>query len=51
METTLLPGCSVFLAGYSRLTGEDEEGALTALNAIRRELGDPMAKEHRGASS
>jgi adenylate cyclase len=36
------------VAGYSRLMGEDEEGTLTALKAIRRELGDPKIKEHRG---
>src|SRR5258708_1755752 len=35
-------------AGYSRLMGEDEEGTLTALKAIRRELSDPKIKEHRG---
>jgi adenylate cyclase len=28
--------------------GEDEEGTLAALKAIRRELGDPKIKEHRG---
>jgi adenylate cyclase len=36
------------VAGYSRLMGEDEEGTLAALRAIRRELGDPMIAEHRG---
>ncbi|MBV8892126.1 MAG: adenylate/guanylate cyclase domain-containing protein, partial [Acidobacteria bacterium] len=36
------------VAGYSRLMGEDEEGTLAALKAIRRELGDPKVKEHRG---
>jgi adenylate cyclase len=36
------------VAGYSRLMGEDEEGTLAALKAIRRELGDPKIKEHRG---
>ena len=36
------------VAGYSRLMGEDEEGTLAALNATRRELGDPKIKEHRG---
>ena len=29
------------VAGYSRLMGEDEEGTLAALKAIRRELADP----------
>jgi adenylate cyclase len=31
------------VAGYSRLMGEDEEGTLDALKAIRRELAAPMA--------
>src|SRR6516165_3924756 len=36
------------VAGYSRLMGEDEEGTLAALKAIRRELADPKIKEHHG---
>jgi adenylate cyclase len=36
------------VAGYSRLMGEDEEGTLAALKALRRELIDPMIAEHRG---
>jgi TolB-like protein/class 3 adenylate cyclase len=36
------------VVGYSRLMGADEEGTLAALKAIRRELGDPKVKEHRG---
>jgi TolB-like protein/class 3 adenylate cyclase/Flp pilus assembly protein TadD len=36
------------VAGYSRLMGEDEEGTLAALRAVRRELGDPKITEHRG---
>src|SRR6516162_3591949 len=36
------------VAGYSRLMGTDEEGTLAELKAIRRELGDPKVKEHRG---
>ena len=36
------------VAGYSRLMGEDEEGTLAALKAIRRELADPKIKEHNG---
>src|SRR5260370_7723556 len=36
------------VAGYSRLMGVDEEGTLAALKAIRREVGDPKVKEHRG---
>src|SRR5215472_17574286 len=36
------------VAGYSRLMGEDEEGTLAALHAVRRELSDPKIVEHRG---
>src|SRR6201987_5577643 len=36
------------VAGYSRLMGVDEEGTLAALKAIRREVGDPKVKAHRG---
>jgi class 3 adenylate cyclase len=36
------------VAGYSRLIGEDEEGTLAALKAIRRELADPRIAEHGG---
>src|SRR5215471_17697205 len=36
------------VAGYSRLIGEDEEGTLRMLRAIRRELADPKIIEHRG---
>jgi class 3 adenylate cyclase len=36
------------VTGYSRLMGEDEEGTLAALKAIRRELTDPRVQEHRG---
>src|SRR5215831_16375956 len=36
------------VAGYSRLMGADEEGTLAALKAIRREVGDPKVKSHRG---
>jgi adenylate cyclase len=36
------------VAGYSRLMGQDEEGTLAALKALRRELADPKIKEHRG---
>jgi len=39
---------AVDVAGYSRLMGEDEEGTLAALRAVRRELGDPKITEHRG---
>src|ERR1700757_4321826 len=36
------------VAGYSRLMGEDEEGTLARLKAVRREVADPKIKEHHG---
>jgi class 3 adenylate cyclase len=36
------------VAGYSRLVGDDEEGTLTVIRALRRELIDPKIAEHRG---
>ena len=39
---------AVDVAGYSRLMGENEEGTLAALRALRREVGDPKVAEHRG---
>jgi class 3 adenylate cyclase len=36
------------VAGFSRLVGDDEEGALAAFKAIRRELADPRIAEHGG---
>ena len=36
------------VAGYSRLTGRDEEGTIAALRAHRRELIDPKVAEYRG---
>src|SRR6266851_4075389 len=36
------------VAGYSRLIGADEGGALQALKAIRAELIDPTISEHNG---
>jgi class 3 adenylate cyclase len=36
------------VVGYSRLMGEDEEGTLAALKALRRELVDPKIAEHHG---
>jgi TolB-like protein/class 3 adenylate cyclase/tetratricopeptide (TPR) repeat protein len=48
VERRLAAILAVDVAGYSRLMGEDEEGTLAALRAIRRELGDPKITEHRG---
>ena len=36
------------VAGYSRLIGEDEEGTLARLGAVRRELIDPQIAAHHG---
>jgi adenylate cyclase len=36
------------IAGYSRLTGADEEGTLERLRTLRRELIDPAVIEHHG---
>src|SRR5262245_5667798 len=36
------------VAGYSRLMGEDEEGTLARLKALRNEVIDPGIAEHRG---
>jgi class 3 adenylate cyclase len=36
------------IAGYSRLMGADEEGTLTRLKALRRELIDRKIATHRG---
>ena len=36
------------VVGYSRLVGVDEEGTLARLRVLRREVVDPMIKEHRG---
>jgi adenylate cyclase len=48
LERRLAAILAVDVSGYSRLMGEDEEGTLAALRSIRRELGDPKIKEHRG---
>jgi adenylate cyclase len=36
------------VAGYSRLTGVDEEGTVSRLRALRQELIDPVIASHRG---
>ena len=36
------------VVGYSRLMGLDEEGTLSALDAVRRNLVDPKVVAHRG---
>jgi adenylate cyclase len=47
VERRLAAILAVDVAGYSRLMGEDEEGTLAALRAVRRELGDPKITDHR----
>jgi class 3 adenylate cyclase len=48
VERRLAAILALDVAGYSRLMGEDEEGTLAALRAVRRELGDPKITEHCG---
>jgi adenylate cyclase len=48
VERRLAAILAVDVAGYSRLMGENEEGTLAALRAVRQELGDPKITEHRG---
>jgi TolB-like protein/class 3 adenylate cyclase len=48
VERRLVAIVAADVTGYSRLMGEDEEGTLAALKAIRRELADPKIAEHRG---
>ena len=47
VERRLAAILAVDVAGYSRLMGEDEEGTLAALRAVRRELGDPKIAASR----
>jgi TolB-like protein/class 3 adenylate cyclase/Flp pilus assembly protein TadD len=48
VERRLAAILAVDVAGYSRLMGENEEGTHAAMLAVRRELGDPKIREHRG---
>jgi adenylate cyclase len=48
VERRLAAILAVDVAGYSSLMGADEEGTLAAMLAVRRELGDPKIREHRG---
>jgi adenylate cyclase len=48
VERRLAAILAVDVAGYSRLMGADEEGTLSAMMAVRREIGDPKIREHRG---
>ena len=48
VERRLAAILAVDVAGYSRLMGEDEEGTLATLRAVRRKLGDPKITGYRG---
>jgi TolB-like protein/Flp pilus assembly protein TadD len=48
MERRLAAIMAADVVGYSRLIRADEEGTLTALNALRAELIDPKLREHNG---
>jgi TolB-like protein len=48
VERKLSAILAVDVAGYSRLMGADEEGALARLKAHRHDLVDPMIGEYRG---
>ena len=48
MERRLAAILATDVAGYSRLTGVDEEGTLARLTAHRRELIDPRIADYRG---
>ena len=48
VERPLVAILAVDVADYSRLMGEDEEGTLATLRAVRRELVDRKIAEHRG---
>jgi adenylate cyclase len=48
VERRLAAILAIDVAGYSRLMGTDEEGTLAVMLAVRRELGDPKIREHRG---
>jgi adenylate cyclase len=47
-ERRLAAILSADMVGFSRLTGQDEEGTLARLQALRRDLIDPAIEEHRG---
>lgn len=48
MERRLAAILAADMVGYSRLIRADEEGTLTALQALRADLIDPKIAEHRG---
>jgi adenylate cyclase len=48
VERRLAAVLAADVVGYSRLMGEDEDGTLAALKAIRRELAVPVIAGHPG---
>jgi adenylate cyclase len=48
MERRLAAILAADVAGYSQLMEADEEGTLTELRTLRRDLADPKIAEHRG---
>ena len=48
MERRLAAILVADVVGYSRLMGQDEEGTLEALQALRKECSDPKIGEHHG---
>jgi len=48
LERRLAAILAADVVGYSQLMGADEEGVLTALQALREELFDPAIARHRG---
>ncbi len=48
MERRLAAILAADIVGYSRLMRADEEGTLTRLKALRKELFAPKVREHRG---
>jgi TolB-like protein/class 3 adenylate cyclase len=48
VERRLAAVLAADVAGYSRLMGDDEEGTLTRLKAVRKDLVDPTIAAHRG---
>ena len=48
MERRLAAVLAADVAGYSRLMGDDGEGTLARLKAVRKDLVDPTIAKHRG---
>ena len=51
MERRLAAIVSADVVGFSRLVRDDEDGALAAMAALRRELIEPLVVENRGRIS